>query len=378
MHSKLAAVGTNIFTTVNSIAAKYNALNLGQGFPGFDCSPKLIELVTKALNAEQNQYPPMQGMPQLREVIGDKITKLYDSKYCPEKEIQITPGGHAALNCTLTALVYSGDEVIVFEPAFDCFVPLITLTGATPIPIELTPPRYSIDWEYVASRVTEKTRAIIINSPHNPSGTILDAEDMAKLTALANQHDLLVLSDEVYEHIIFDGKEHQSVLRYPQLRERAISVFSFGKVFHTTGWKVGYCVAPESIMKEIRKVFQFAIFCTNRPIQCAMAEYLQDEATYLELPEFYQKKRDIFLEGLRASRFEFTPAAGTYFQAVSYKNIVDLPELEAVDYFCEQAGVAAIPVAPFYSSGANHSMLRFCFAKDETTLTQAAEKLCKI
>ena len=376
--SKLGDPGTNIFTAMNNVAAKYGALNLAQGFPNFGCSDQLKELVTKYMMAGNNQYPPMPGLLELREGISEKVKLVYDVEINPNTQITITPGGHSALMSAATATLSPGDEVIIFEPAFDCFEPIIRLNGATPVFIQLSPPDFGVDWDEVKTKITDKTKMIFINTPHNPSGTVLDKEDMNSLAEITRDTDIVVLSDEVYQHIIFDGQEHQSVLRHPELAARSFAVFSFGKTYHVTGWKVGYCIAPEAMMKEFRNVHQMVTFCVNRPMQHAIAEFLQDSSQYLNVPDFYQKKRDFFLDKIKDSKFSFVPAGGTYFQSLTYENISDKGDMEMCKWLAEHAKVGLIPMSAFYHDKKEYNVLRVCFAKTEETLQEAAELLCKV
>ena len=377
IESKLPDVGTTIFAVMSKMAAEHHAINLSQGFPDFPVSEKLISLVSEAMQKGHNQYAPMPGLPSLRESIAQMIGINHAVILNAETEITITAGATEALFATLMALVKKGDEVIVFDPAYDSYGPAIRLSGGTPVHLKLNN-RFGINWDEVAAAITERTRIIMINSPHNPSGAILTAEDIAQLEQLVLKHDLLVLSDEVYEWIIFDGEQHQTVLKSDILRERSIAVFSFGKTFHATGWKVGYTVAPEQISKEIRKVHQFLTFSVNTPMQWALANYLNNPENYNYLPSFYQKKRDYFSNKIKNSRFEILPCKGTYFQLLSYKEISNKPDTEMAEWLTKEKGVASIPVSVFYADKTDRQVLRFCFAKSEETLDKAAELLCKI
>ena len=378
VRSKFPDMGTNIFTTMNMVAKEYGAINLAQGFPGFDCPEQLRELVVAALRNGKNQYAPMPGVPELREAISHKIRALHNRAYDPETEITVTPGGHAALMAAATAVLHPGDEVILFDPSFDCFLPIIRLNGAVPRLIKLNPPDHKIDWTAVQAALSPRTRLIWLNTPHNPTGATLTQGDMTMLAKLLRGTEILVLSDEVYEHIIFDGRQHESVCRHPELAERSFAVFSFGKVYHATGWKVGYCVAPQPLMQEFRKIYQMTQFTVHHPSQVAIAEFLAQRDHYLSLPSFYQRKRDLFLSRLKSSRFDFTPAEGTYFQSLTYGRISDEPAMSAAKRFARDAKVASIPLSAFYSDGTDHQMLRFCFAKSDEMIEQAAEALCKI
>jgi len=326
IHSKLPKTGTTIFTVMSKMAQEFDAINLSQGFPDFSCSPELLSLVNKHMKMGHNQYCPLAGVAELREVVSDKIERMYSTRYNPETEINITAGATQALYTAITALVREGDEVIVLEPAYDCYVPAVELNGGIPIYVQLKGKDFRVDWEEVKKVVSQRTKMIILCTPHNPSGSILSASDMQKLDKMTRGTDIIVLSDEVYEHIIFDGYEHQSVARYPQLVNRSVIVFSFGKTLHATGWKLGYCVAPENIMKEFRKVHQWVVFTCNTPMQYAIAEYLKDENNYLGLYDFYQEKRDYFINLIKGSKFKIVPASGSYFQLLDYSEITDEKE----------------------------------------------------
>ena len=376
--SKLPQTGTTIFTLMSALATEVNAINLSQGFPDFDTSPKLIELVNTAMLNGNNQYAPMPGVMSLREQIALKTENLYGAKYNPDTEITITAGGTQAIFTAITAVVNPNDEVIIFEPAFDCYAPAIKLMGGIVKSLQLDPPDYRINWDMVKRLINHKTRMIILNSPHNPTATILHKRDIDELSAIVKNQDLLVLSDEVYEHLIYDGETHHSMARYPELQQRSFIVASFGKPFHATGWKVGYCMAPAFLMQEFRKVHQFLVFSVNAPVQYAIAEYLKDERTYLDLPGFYQQKRDYFRNGLAQSRFKLLPCLGSYFQSVTYSEITDEKDSNFALRLAKDAGVASIPTSAFYTKGTDHHILRFCFAKKQETLDQAVERLMKI
>ena len=378
LRSKLPNVGTTIFTVMSKMAAKYGAINLSQGFPNFPVAPELIDLVAKAMRDGHNQYAPMPGWPPLLEAIAAKTEGLYGQPIDPMKEITVTAGATEAIFATIMALVQEGDEVIVLEPAYDCYVPAIELAGAKPVFVSLRVPEFSISWKRVKEAITPRTKMIIVNTPGNPTGAVISAEDLVELEALAEKEDLLVLGDEVYEHIIFEEQEHMSMQRLAQLRQRSISVFSFGKTFHATGWKVGYLIAPPHLTEEIRKVHQYLTFSVNTPTQVALAEYLQNPANYENLGSFYQQKRDLFLELMDDSRFEPIPCYGSYFQLFYYRHISDEPDMEFAEALTKERGVAAIPVSSFYHNGNDPRLLRFCFAKDDDTLRQAAKVLCKI
>lgn len=363
---------------MSKMANDYNAVNLSQGFPDFPVSEELIEWVNEGMKKGLNQYAPMPGLPLLRDAIAAKIERIYSTIVHPDTEITITAGGTQALFAAITALVQPGDEVIMFDPAYDSYAPTIELNGGTPIHLELRAPDFSIDWHEVEKAISPKTKAIIINSPQNPTGAVLTAQDMDKLEKLVTMHNLFVISDEVYEHIIFDKKQHESILKYPTLFERGIAIFSFGKTFHATGWKTGYMVAPADITIELRKMHQFNVFCTNTPVQYGIANYMQNENNYLPLPKFYETKRDYFSQLLATSRFTPQACYGTYFQLFSYHRISDKTDIEMAEWMTKEHGIATIPASVFYKNGKHIKYLRMCFAKKEETLEQAAEILCKI
>ncbi len=373
INSKLPNVGTTIFTVMSKLAADNNAINLSQGFPDFNCNDDLVALVNKYMKAGNNQYAPMPGLIQLREILAQKTEELYGAKYNPDSEITITAGATQAIYTAITAIIKEDDEVIVFEPAYDCYQPAIELNGGKTIYLQLKAPNYSIDWEEVKKGINHRTKMIIINTPHNPTGSIMSAADMIMLEKITKDTDITIISDEVYEHIIFDGQAHQSVARYPHLAERSFIISSFGKTYHTTGWKIGYCVAPENLMNEFRKVHQFLVFSTNTPIQLALAEFLKQKNQYLELGSFYQKKRDYFISLIKKSRFEFIPAAGTYFQLLNYKKISTEKDTDYAIQLTKTFKIASIPISVFYHEGVDNKVLRFCFAKKEETLEKAAE-----
>ena len=376
--SKLPNVGTTIFSVMSQLAHKHKAINLSQGFPDFQCAPELIELVHQQMKKGHNQYAPMQGVQELREALCNKINKLYGASYSPETEINITAGATQAIFTAISALIKEGDEVIVLEPAYDCYVPAIQLSGGVPIYVELDPNDYHIPWEIVQKRITQRTKMIIINTPHNPTGSTLSEGDMHTLEKILAGTDIIVLSDEVYEHIIFDGIQHQSIARFPKLAERSIVTYSFGKTFHATGWKLGFCLAPENIMNEFRKAHQFVVYTCNTPIQYALAEYLSDENNYQNLGNFYQEKRDYFCKLVKESRFKILPCTGSYFQLLDYSDITEEIDTEYAIRLTKEAGIASIPVSVFYHKPVHNNMLRFCFAKEKDTLEKAAERLCKI
>ena len=373
--SKLPHVGTTIFAVMSALANECGAINLSQGFPNFDPPQGLRDLVTKYMNQGMNQYAPMPGVPALRDALAAKIQGLYGLPIDPQTEITITAGGTQALFTAIAALVMPGDEVVLIDPAYDSYGPSIEVQGGKPVPYELHAPDYRIDWEALEKLITPRTRMLIVNTPHNPTGKAFTREDLLALERLAEQHDLLVLSDEVYEHLIYDGRTHESVFLYPKLFQRSLVVFSFGKTFHGTGWKMGYCVAPPALMKEFRKVHQFNVFSVNTPMQHALAEFLQYPEEYLQLPAFYQRKRDFFLEAIEGSGLRPIPCEGTYFQLVDYSGVSDLPDFEFCQWLTREIGVAAIPVSSFYVNKRDEKVIRFCFAKTEDVLAQAGEKL---
>lgn len=376
--SKLPNVGTTIFTVMSKLAADNNAINLSQGFPDFNCDKTLIDLVNKHMLAGSNQYAPMAGLMSLREAIAIKTEELYSAKYDPETEITVTSGATQAIFTAISAIIREGDEVIIFEPAYDCYQPAIELNGGKTIYLQLKAPTYSIDWEELKKVVNFRTKMIIINTPHNPTGSIMTSADMAKLEKLTKGTDIIIVSDEVYEHIIFDGYEHQSVARFPKLAERSFIISSFGKTFHTTGWKMGYCVAPKNLMAEFRKVHQFLVFCCNTPIQHALAEYLKNKENYTGLGGFYQKKRDYFIDLIKDSKFKFEPASGTYFQLLRYNSLSKEKDTNYAMRLTKEFGIASIPISVFYHNNVDNKVLRFCFAKKEETLEKAAEILNRI
>jgi methionine aminotransferase len=377
LESRLPEVGTTIFAIMSKMAMEHGAINLSQGFPDFPVDKTLIDLIHARMLEGQNQYAPMPGVPALRNIIAEVISKTYSHTIDPETEVTITAGGTEALFSAIAALVHPGDEVIVFDPAYDSYNPAIRLNGGVPVHINLKSPDFSIDWEEVKSKITSRTRIIMINTPHNPSGAVLSESDLKTLQAIAIKHDLLVLSDEVYERIIFEGIKHQSVLHYPELAARSMAVFSFGKTFHATGWKVGYVIAPKHITTEIRKAHQFVTFSVNTPVQLALAEYMKTPEHYLNLGSFYQQKRDYFLAGIKGSSFEPTACYGSYFQSLSYKNISTLSDKEMAEELTKKHKIASIPVSAFYQDKTDNKLLRFCFAKNEQTLDKAVEILRK-
>ena len=376
--SKLPKVGTTIFSVMSQLAQKNNALNLAQGFPDFESPKALTELVNNAMQKGLNQYAPMAGVLALREQIALKTEKLYGTAYHPETEITITAGATQAIYTAIAATIREDDEVIIFTPAYDCYEPAIELNGGRPVFVQINAPKYAINWEQVKKLINQRTKMIIINTPHNPTGTILGEKDLMALQKIVANTDILILSDEVYEHIIFDGKPHESVAKYPQLAERSFIVASFGKTFHNTGWKMGYCMAPKNLMVEFRKAHQFIVFSVNTPIQYGLAEYLKDEENYLSLGNFYQEKRDLFATLIKDSKFEILPASGTYFQLLRYANISDAPDTDFAVELTQKHKIASIPVSVFYHQKLDEKVLRFCVAKKEETLHRAAEILNKI
>lgn len=373
--SKLPNVGTTIFSVMSALANKHNAINLSQGFPNFKSDQKLIDLVSQAMNSGYNQYAPMPGSMELREVIANKIELLHSSTYNPESEITVTAGATQAIYTIISTFIKPKDEVIIFRPAYDCYEPAIKINGGKTISIQLNAPNYRVNWEEVARHFSSKTKMIIINTPQNPSGSVFFEADMLALQKLTKNSNCIVLSDEVYEHIIFDGIEHQSICKFLDLKSRSFITASFGKTFHNTGWKVGYCCAPKALMEEFRKVHQFNVFSVNHPTQKALAEYLKEPSCYLELSAFYQEKRDLFLSLIKDSRFKFKPAKGTYFQILDFSEItqerdVDFAKRLTIDY-----GLASIPLSVFNDNNKDDKVLRFCFAKDKNTLNEAAKIL---
>lgn len=373
--SKLPEVGTTIFTKMSSLANEYGALNLSQGFPDFPIDLQLIDLVFEKMKEGFNQYAPMQGSLALRERIAQKISKAYKVKYDPDKEITITAGATEAIYSAIAAFIKEEDEVVVFTPAYDCYVPAIKVHGGRPVFVQMHAPNYEIDWDHVKKVISSKTKMIIINTPHNPTGSILRKEDFEELERIVEGKEIIVLSDEVYEHIIFDEEEHQSACGFKSLRNQTMSVYSFGKTFHITGWKLGYIVGPEKLMEEFRKVHQFNVFSCNHPVQLAIAEYMENAENYLNVSGFYEKKRDTFLKAIEGSKFEPLPSKGTYFQLLSYKNITDESDVDFAERLTKEKGIASIPVSVFYNSKLDEKVLRFCFAKQDETLIRAGEIL---
>ncbi len=376
--SKLPDVGVTIFSIMTRLAVESGAINLSQGFPDFDVPAELVDRVAHHMRQGSNQYAPMQGVLHLRERISEKVQALYGARFDPADEITVTAGATEAVFAAITAVVGRGEEVIYFEPAYDAYVPAIRLSGGIPIPIKLRYPGYRIDWNEVEDRVSSKTRAIILNSPHNPTGSVLEAADLDALIAVVRDTDVLLISDEVYEHIVFDGHRHESLCRYPELAQRSLVISSFGKTYHATGWKVGYCVAPRPLSEEFQKIHQYLTFAVNTPVQLAYADYLSRKHAYLALGAFYQEKRDVFLASLGGSRFKAISCLGTYFQMLDYRDVSDEPDVAFARRLTTRHGVAAIPPSVFYHDNEDHRVLRFCFAKKDDTLKEAGERLCRI
>lgn len=378
LNSKLPAVGTTIFTVMSSLAQEYKAINLSQGFPDFSMDPELIEQVYRAMTGGANQYTHMNGYPLLRERIAEKVAGCYGAAVDPQTEITVTPGATYAIYTALTCVLRPGDEVIAFEPAYDSYIPNIEVNGARPVLVPLTFPDYSIDWDRVKAAISPRTRMILLNTPHNPTGTVWKESDFRALEALVEGSDILIMSDEVYEHITFDGYRHPSILGFPALRERAFACFSFGKAYHCTGWKIGYCIAPPALTAEFRKVHQFNCFSTNTPAQVGLANYLERTEAYLDLPAFFQRKRDFFLEHMRDSRFRWLDSKGSYFVLGSYGHFSQEKDTDFAVRLTKEYGVAVIPVSVFYRDGKDDKVVRFCFAKKESTLEEAARRLISV
>jgi len=376
--SKLPKVGTTIFTVMSALAAKHNAINLSQGFPDFKSDQKLIDLVYKAMNSGYNQYAPMAGSMELRQAISKKFELLYQTSYHPETEITVTAGATQAIFTIISAFIKPKDEVIIFRPAYDCYEPAIELNGGKTISIQLKAPLYNVDWNEVKEKINKNTKMVIINTPQNPSGNVFIQKDMLQLQDLLKGTDIILLSDEVYEHIIFDGEQHQSACLFPDLKTRTFVVASFGKTFHNTGWKMGYCCAPKYLMDEFKKVHQFNVFCVNHPMQKALADYLKEPNRYLELPEFYQEKRDLFLSLIKDSKFLFTPSKGTYFQVLDFSKITDEHDVNFAKRLTIEHGLASIPMSVFNEHYLDQNVLRFCFAKTDETLKRASDILNQI
>ena len=376
--SKLPNVSTTIFTIMSALANEYDALNLSQGFPNYSSDKRLNELVNEAMKNGYNQYAPMEGNLDLRLAISNKYDLLYKSSYHPENEITITAGATQAIFTIISAFVNKNDEVILFKPAYDCYEPSVNLNGGKPVSVQLSAPDYKVNWKEVESKITSRTKMIIINTPHNPTGTVWSEEDMKQLQALTKNTNIIVLSDEVYEHILFDNNRHYSVCLFEDLKQRSFITASFGKTFHNTGWKIGYCCAPDYLMKEFRKVHQFNVFSVNHPMQKGIADYMQDTSTFIGLSEFFQRKRDLFLNLISDSRFKFRPSNGTYFQVLDYSEITDEHDVAFAKRLTKENKIASIPLSVFYESENNDKTLRFCFAKTEETLIKASEILNNI
>jgi len=376
--TRLPNVGTTIFTVMSALAAEHGAVNLGQGFPDFDCDPRLLDAVDAAMRAGLNQYPPMPGVPALREAVAAKIAAIYGHAYDPATEITITAGATQAIITVILAVVHPGDEVIVLDPCYDSYEPNIELAGGRAVHVPLTPGSFEPDFDLIRAAITPRTRAIVINTPHNPSATVWSAAQMARLAELLRGTEILVIADEVYEHMVFDGAAHQSVARSPELAQRSFVVSSFGKTYHVTGWKVGYVAAPAPLMAEFRKVHQFNVFTVNTPMQHALAGFMADASHHLGLPAFYQRKRDLFLGGLRTTRLRPLATRGSYFQCVDYSEVSDLPEAEFCRWLTTEVGVAAIPLSAFYRGGFEQRIVRFCFAKKDETLQLALARLARL
>lgn len=378
LETKLPAVGTTIFTVMSALAAECGAVNLGQGFPDFDCDPALVKAVADAMSGGLNQYPPMAGVPQLRQAVAKKIAALYGRDYDWNTEVTITAGATQAILTAVLCCVRPGDEVVILEPAYDSYAPNIELAGGTIVRVPLTPGTFRPDFDKIGAALTPRTRAIIVNSPHNPGAVVWTRDEMLRLAQLLGGTDTLLISDEVYEHMVYDGQPHVSAASIPALAERAFVVSSFGKTYHVTGWKVGYVAAPAPLMAEFRKVHQFNVFTVNTPVQHGLARFMEDPAPYVELPAFYQRKRDLFRAGLAKTRLELLPSEGTYFQSVRYRAVSDLPEAEFCQWLTREIGVAAIPLSAFYESGFDQGIARLCFAKRDETLHTALARLAKL
>ena len=378
LSSKLPELETSIFTKMSQMAVTHNAINLSQGFPDFGVDPELIRLMQEALEGDYNQYAPMGGIYSLRDAISRKTSRLYGAQYHPEKEVTLTAGATQAIYTAINCSVYPGDEVIIIKPAYDCYEPTVKAAGGIPVLLQLEAPDYRVDWEAFKRILNPKTRMVIINTPHNPSGTILREKDLLTLEKLLHPTNTLVLSDEVYEHLVFDGKVHESVCKFPGLRERSFICASFGKTFHITGWKMGYCLAPDYLMSEFRKIHEFVVFSVSHPAQRALKIYLEDPSRYEGLGAFFQEKRDLFLNALKGSRFRYTPSEGTYFQLLDYSEISKESDIKFAEYLTLEKGVASIPTSVFNLGRKDFNQLRFCFAKNDDTLLRAVEILCRL
>ena len=378
IESRLPNVGTTIFTVMSALASEKGAVNLGQGFPDFDCDPRLVNAVADAMHKGLNQYPSMLGVAELRNAVSDKIQTLYGHHYDPATEITITAGATQAILTIILAIVHPGDEVIVLEPCYDSYVPNIEVAGGRVVRVPLTPHTFRPDFDKIAAAITPKTRALIVNSPHNPSGMVWTREEMLRLQEILAPTEILLISDEVYEHMVYDGRAHESAARFPDLASRSFIVSSFGKTYHVTGWKVGFVAAPAPLSAEFRKVHQFNVFTVNTPVQYGLANYMADPGPYLNLPAFYSAKRDLFREGLKQTRFKMLPGEGTYFQCVDISEVSDLSEVEFCKWLTSEIGVAAIPLSVFYGDGFNQNVVRFCFAKQDETLRTALKRLARL
>lgn len=376
--SKLPDVGTTIFTVIGQLSAQHKAINLSQGAPNFPCDPKLVAGVTKAMQEGHNQYAPMTGLASLKQLIADKVASLYGAVYDPAEEVLVTASASEGLYSAIGGLVHPGDEVIYFEPSFDSYAPIVRLQGAKPVALKLSLPDFTVDWDEVRAAITPRTRMIIVNTPHNPSGQVFSAHDLEMLAAVTRDTDIVILSDEVYEHIVFDGKKHHGMATHPQLAERSVIVSSFGKTFHVTGWRVGYCLAPAALMDEICKVHQFLMFSADTPMQYAFADYMSDPQTYLSLAAFYQRKRDLMQSLLADSPFELLPSGGSFFLLARFGHFSDESDSEMVKRLITDYGVATIPLSAFYADGTDNKIIRLSFAKDEATLRAGAEALCRV
>jgi aspartate/methionine/tyrosine aminotransferase len=376
--SKLPDVGTTIFTVIGQLSAEHQALNLSQGAPNFACEPQLVEAVAQAMRSGHNQYAPMSGVAALRTALADKVERLYGARYDADEEITVIASASEGLYSAISALVHAGDEVIYFEPAFDSYAPIVRLQGATPVAIKLSLQDLQIDWDEVAATINSKTRMIIVNSPHNPTGSVFGEHDIERLTALTRNTDIVILSDEVYEHVVFDGDIHHSMARHPQLAERSVIVSSFGKTYHVTGWRVGYCMAPAALMDEIRKVHQFMVFSADTPMQYAFAEALGNPQSYLGLADFYQQKRDLLASALQDSRFELLPSRGSFFMLARFSGFSNESDNDFAVRLIREAKVATIPLSAFYSDGTNTGIIRLSFSKDNETLLEGARRLCQV
>ncbi len=378
INSKLPEVGTTIFSTMSALANSHNAVNLSQGFPGFEVDKKLIDLVTQHLKEGNNQYAPMPGILELRVTLSNYLTKTYGGEINPNSEITVTAGATQAIYNTISAVVNEGDEVILFSPAYDCYAPAIEVHGGIPVFIPLLHPDYSINWEMVRQKVNAKTKLIVINSPHNPTGSLLSKFDLEQLEKITNGTEIIVISDEVYEHITFDGNKHESVLGFPELKKRAMVIYSFGKSLHVTGWKLGFCVGPDWLMKEFRKIHQYTVFSCNSPMQYAINDYIINHNPFANTSEFYERKRDLFLASIKDSRFKIIPCSGTYFQLLDYSEISDMNDVEFAKKLTIEKGIASIPLSVFYPDLEDNKVLRFCFAKEDELLIKAGKLLCTI